>query len=202
MVPPALHTRFHRVRARLEHAHIDNAAARALFEFALFGFKQAWACLFGALLLALLLVTHLLWPAHAAIARYDALFVAALGIQLALLAFRLETLREAKLILAFHAVGTCMELFKTSVGSWTYPEPSLLRLGHVPLFSGFMYAAVGSYLARVWRIFEFHFERYPPLPLTAALAAAIYANFFTHHFCPISAPRCSSPHSCFSRARR
>lgn len=184
MIPPALHTRFHRVRARLEQARIDNAAARALFEFALFGFKQAWACLFGALLLALLLVTHLTWPAHAAVARYDALFVLALGIQVALLAFRLETLREAKLILAFHAVGTLMELIKTSVGSWTYPEPSLLRLGHVPLFSGFMYAAVGSYLARVWRIFDFRFVAYPPLALTALLAAAIYVNFFTHHYLP------------------
>ena len=181
---PAPHTRFHRVRSALEAAHLASPAARAVFEFALFGFKQAWACLFGALLLGLLLATHLLWPAHAIITRYDFLFVAALAIQVALLALRLETLREAKLILAFHAVGTLMELFKTSVGSWTYAEPSLLHLGHVPLFSGFMYAAVGSYIARVWRIFDFRFTRYPPLPATIALALAIYANFFTHHFLP------------------
>ena len=53
-------------------------------------------------------------------------------------------LEEAKVILAFHLVGTAMELFKTHMGSWEYPEPSLLRIGGVPLFSGFMYAAVGS----------------------------------------------------------
>ena len=37
-----------------------------------------------------------------------------------------------------------MEVFKTEAGSWTYPEDNLLRIGGVPLFSGFMYAAVGS----------------------------------------------------------
>ncbi len=77
-----------------------------------------------------------------------------------------------------------MELFKTSAGSWTYPEANLFRLGGVPLFSGFMYAAVGSYLARVTRIFDFHFSHYPPTWATVALAAGIYANFFTHHYGP------------------
>ena len=77
-----------------------------------------------------------------------------------------------------------MELFKTAAGSWIYPEPSLLRIGGVPLFSGFMYAAVGSYLARVWRIFDFRFGHYPSQPLTWLLAAAIYVNFFAHHWLP------------------
>ncbi len=75
-----------------------------------------------------------------------------------------------------------MELFKTSAGSWAYPEDSFLRIGAVPLFSGFMYAAVGSYLARVWRIFEFRFTRFPPLWAQGLLALAIYVNFFAHHF--------------------
>jgi len=38
-----------------------------------------------------------------------------------------------------------------------------LRIMGVPLFSGFMYACVGSYMARVWRIFDFRFDRFPPL---------------------------------------
>jgi uncharacterized membrane protein YoaT (DUF817 family) len=75
-----------------------------------------------------------------------------------------------------------MELFKTSAGSWIYPEPSLLHIGRVPLFSGFMYAAVGSYIARVWRGFDFRFTHYPPRWQTVALAAAIYVNFFAHHW--------------------
>jgi uncharacterized membrane protein YoaT (DUF817 family) len=185
LVAPALtNTRFTAIRERLERLEPRGRVSGAVFEFLLFGFKQAWACLFGALLLALLLGTHLFYPAQAPLARYDFLFLAAVMIQAAMLAFRLETFAEAKVILAFHVVGTVMELFKTHVGSWAYPEPSILGLGGVPLFSGFMYAAVGSYIARIWRIFDFGFTGYPPRWSTWLLAAAIYANFFTHHFVP------------------
>ena len=93
----------------------------------------------------------------------------------------METIEEAKVILAYHFVGTLMELHKTSVGSWLYPEASLFHIAGVPLFSGFMYAAVGSYLARVWRLFDFRFARHPSLTLTGLLAAAIYVNFLTNH---------------------
>lgn len=156
----------------------------AVVEFIVFGLKQGWACLFGGLMLALLLGTALFWPRQALIARYDFLVVAALVIQISMIALRLETLSEARVIAIFHVVGTVMELFKTSVGSWTYPEPSLLRIGDVPLFSGFMYACVGSYMARTQRIFDIRFERYPPIAITAVLALAIYVNFFSHHFLP------------------
>ena len=133
-------------------------------------------------MLAMLLATHLFYPADAPVNRYDALTLGALAIQIGMLAFRLETWEEAKVILAFHIVGTAMELFKTSMGSWIYPEPALLRIGGVPLFSGFMYACVGSYIARVWRIFDFRYTHFPPMPALMALAVAIYANFFTHHW--------------------
>jgi uncharacterized membrane protein YoaT (DUF817 family) len=155
---------------------------QALYEFVRFGVKQAWACLFGALMLGLLIVTHLWYPAGAAIARYDALFLCALAIQVAMLRFGLETWDEAKVILVFHVVGTAMEIFKTSVGSWAYPEPSVMRIAGVPLFSGFMYAAVGSYLARVWRLFDFRFTRHPPLWALVVLSVGIYVNFFAHHY--------------------
>ncbi len=149
-----------------------------------FGIKQGWACLFGGLMLAMLLATHLWWPAHAWIARYDALTLAALLIQVLMLRFGLETADEAKVILLFHLTGTVMELFKTSVGSWLYPEHSLLHIGGVPLFTGFMYASIGSYIARCWRLFEFRFTRHPPFWATFALSVAVYANFFTHHYGP------------------
>tara|TARA_A100001391_G_scaffold129559_1_gene88665 strand:- start:11585 stop:12448 length:864 start_codon:yes stop_codon:yes gene_type:complete len=178
------HTRFAAVRARLEAFTPPPGPASWLYEFTLFGFKQAWACLFGGLMLALLLATHLFYPDDAALDRYDFLTLAALAIQLAMLAFRLETLDEAKVILAFHVVGTVMEVFKTSAGSWVYPEAAVLRIGGVPLFSGFMYASVGSYIARVWRIFDFRFEPYPPAWQTWLLAVAIYLNFFAHHYLP------------------
>lgn len=156
----------------------------ALSEVLVFGVKQAWACLFGALMLAAILITGAIWPDGMALSRYDFLFLFAIAVQLTFLATRLERPAEAATILVFHVVGTLMELFKTAAGSWTYPEASLIRIGAVPLFSGFMYASVGSYLARVARTHEFRFEHYPRRRYTLALALLIYANFFTHHFLP------------------
>jgi uncharacterized membrane protein YoaT (DUF817 family) len=153
-----------------------------LFEFVSFGIKQGWACLFGGLMVALLLATHLFYPPDAQLSRYDFLTLAAIAIQAMMLATRLETWEEARVILVFHIVGTGMEIFKTGVGSWIYPEDAFLRIAGVPLFSGFMYASVGSYLARVWRIFDFRFTRFPPIWLQGLLALAIYVNFFTHHY--------------------
>lgn len=178
------HTRFEAVRLRLEQYEPAAGWRLWLYEFLLFGFKQAWACLFGALLLALLVATHLFYPADAALHRYDFLTLSAVAIQTGMLAFRLETWREASVILIFHAVGTVMELFKTTAGSWVYPEAGVLHVGAVPLFSGFMYAAVGSYIARVWRIFDFRFSHYPPRGASWVLAAGIYVNFFAHHWLP------------------
>ena len=177
-------TRFARIRARLEALHVTPGPQAWAFEFLLFGFKQGWACLFGGLMLALLLATHLFYPPDAPLHRYDFLTIAALGIQAAMLAFRLESWAEAKVIFAFHVIGTIMEVFKTQAGSWIYPEHSLLHIGAVPLFSGFMYAAVGSYIARIWRIFGFRFTHFPPVWTTVLLATAIYVNFFAHHWLP------------------
>jgi uncharacterized membrane protein YoaT (DUF817 family) len=181
--------RFTSVEARIDaaaHRVLDRLPASglsgALVEFVVFGLKQAWACLYGGLLLAIMILTALAWPADAPLHRYDFLFLAALSIQVALLAFRLETPREALVILVFHLVGTAMELFKTSAGSWIYPEEAFFRIAGVPLFSGFMYAAVGSYLARITRIFDIRYASYPPLVATVALAGAIYVNFFSHHY--------------------
>lgn len=177
--------RFIDAEARLGRAaEARGPAAAAAYEFLRFGIKQGWACLFGGLMCGLLIATHLWWPPHFVLARYDFLVLAAMAIQLAMLWGRLETWDEVKVILLFHAVGTGMEIFKTAMGSWIYPEPSLLRIGGVPLFTGFMYGAVGSYLARVWRLFDFRFTHHPPLWAAALLAGASYVNFFAHHFLP------------------
>ncbi|WP_269153915.1 DUF817 family protein [Methylobacterium currus] len=47
--------------------------------------------------------------------------------------------------------------------------------------SGFPYASVGSYLARVWRLFDFRFTRHPPLRAPVVLSPAIDVNLFTQH---------------------
>ena len=151
-------------------------------EFALFGLKQAWACLFGGVMLAALIATKYLWSADWPIHRYDALFAFALTVQLLMLAFRLESFSEVKVIAVYHVVGTAMEIFKVHMGSWAYPEPAMMAIAGVPLFSGFMYGSVGSYMARAIRVFDMRFTHFPPLGLTIALALAIYANFFGHHF--------------------
>jgi uncharacterized membrane protein YoaT (DUF817 family) len=171
----------------LERRLGDWARARlpfALAEFVMFVLKQGWACLFGGLLLAAIIASKFLWSAAWPLHRYDALFLFAIATQALFLWRKLETWEEARVILLFHLTGTAMEWFKVHAGSWAYPEPGLFKLMGVPLFSGFMYASVGSYIARVIRIFDMRFAPYPPFPLTVLLAAAIYVNFFAHHFLP------------------
>ena len=155
-----------------------------LSEFVMFVLKQGWACLFGILMLAGIVVTKAIWQPGWSVARYDALVVYAVGLQVLFLALRLETWREARVILLFHLTGTAMEIFKVGAGSWAYPEAGMLKIFGIPLFSGFMYAAVGSYMARVIRIFDMRFAPYPPFWMPLLLAVAIYVNFFSHHFLP------------------
>lgn len=181
--------RFTPVEQRIDdwaHRRLDGApagGARAkIVEFAVFVLKQAWACIFGAAILVVIVGTKLFYPDGAALARNDFLVIAAVAIQVLMVAFRLESLRELRVIILFHVVGTGMELFKTAVGSWLYQGGGILHIGGVPLYSGFMYAAVGSYMVRVYRLFDLRFTRYPPRWLTGLLALAIYANFFAHHY--------------------
>ena len=169
-----------RIAVRLAFRRLPDPVA----EFLLFGLKMAWSCLFGAAMLTLLIVTHWLWPASAPIYRYDLLLGLAILIQAGMIWSGLESLEELKVIGLYHVVGTVMEIFKTHVGSWTYPEPSLFHIGGVPLFTGFMYGTVGSFIARSIRVCHMRFEAYPPLWTTIGLAMLIYVNFFSHHFIP------------------
>ncbi len=159
-----------------------TGARAVLVEAAVFFLKQAWACIFGALMLVVIVAARLWYPDDAGLARNDAMTVAAVAIQIGMLVFRLESGRELWVIVLFHITGTVMELFKTDVGSWAYAADGVLRIGAVPLFSGFMYAAVGSYMVRVYRLHDLRFTRYPPIWATTVVAVAIYANFFTHHY--------------------
>ncbi len=99
-----------------------------------------------------------------------------------MIVLRIESWYEMRVILLFHVTGTLMELFKTNMGSWTYPEPSLLRIDQVPLFSGFMYAAVGSFTTRAIRAFDMSFTPFPPIGWLYGLGYLIYIDFFTHHY--------------------
>ncbi|MFP5392944.1 MAG: DUF817 domain-containing protein [Gammaproteobacteria bacterium] len=155
---------------------------RAATEFWYFGLKEARACLFAGLFFA----TVFLVPRAGilGVPRYDVLLLAALGIQAWMVWARLETLDELKAISLFHVIGFALEVFKTSghIGSWSYPDFGYTKLFGVPLFSGFMYAAVGSYIIQAWRFFDLKIRHHPPHWMGALMAAAIYANFFTHHY--------------------
>lgn len=149
-----------------------------------FGKTQILACLFGILMLAGIMVTRY-WMPDVNLSRSDILFLYALFLQAALIAFRLEHADEIVVIFAFHLLATLMEWFKTSpaIGSWAYPDEGVIfRIYQVPMFAGFLYSAVGSYIARSWRLFDFRFTNYPPVWITVVLAVLAYANFFTHHF--------------------
>ena len=55
-------------------------------DFGMFVLKQGWACLFGALMLAAILVSHAIWQPDWPIQRYDALFAFAIVVQVLFLA--------------------------------------------------------------------------------------------------------------------
>lgn len=154
----------------------------ALYELIIFGLKEARACIFaGSFFVLLFLSTHI--PLFG-VARYDFLFVAAVFLQAVLYLTGVETWDEVKVIFLFHILGLILELFKTSVGSWSYPEEAFFKLGTVPLFSGFMYAAVGSYLAQAWRIMQVQMHNAPSYAMSLVICALIYLNFFTNYFVP------------------
>ena len=143
-----------------------------------FAWLEAQSCAFAALVfvgLALSTVVPLPIP------RYDALLIYLVLVTAAFWGLRLETGREVVAILGFHLVGLLFEMFKVQMGSWIYPEDAVTKIAGVPLYSGFMYAAVGSYVVRAWKLFDLGLIRYRPLP-TALVAVAIYVNFLTHHW--------------------
>lgn len=154
---------------------------RGAAEFLLFGIKEARACLFAGLFFA----SVVLVPRAGlfGVPRYDVLLVAALAIQAWMLASGLETRDELKAICLFHALGFALEAFKTSGGvhSWSYPDFAYTKIMGVPLFSGFMYAAVGSYIIQAWRLLDLRVRHHPPYWMAALVAVLIYVNFFTHH---------------------
>jgi len=155
---------------------------RGLVEFLYFGVKEARACLFVGLFFAAIF----LMPRAGlfGIPRYDLLLVVAVAIQLWMVRVKLETWDELKAVCLFHAVGFALEAFKVSgsIQSWSYPDFGYTKIFGVPLFSGFMYAAIGSYIVQAWRLLDIRVRHHPPYWMATAIAILIYVNFFTHHY--------------------
>jgi uncharacterized membrane protein YoaT (DUF817 family) len=151
-------------------------------EFLYFGIKEARACLFVVCFFAA--VFSVPRAGILGLPRYDALLVIAVMIQAGMLWAKLETFDELKAICLFHVIGFALEVFKTSGGiqSWAYPDFAYSKVFGVPLFSGFMYAAVGSYVIQAWRLLDVRIRHHPPYWMAGLNALLIYANFFAHHY--------------------
>ena len=167
---------------RAEAGATLTAGARFAVELFHFGLKEARACLFVVLFFgAVFLVPR---GGLFGIPRYDLLLVIALAIQAWMVWAKVETLDELKAITLFHLIGFALEVFKTSNGirSWSYTDFAYTKVMGVPLFAGFMYAAIGSYIIQAWRLFDLRIRHHPPHWMAWVVAILIYANFFTHHF--------------------
>lgn len=145
-----------------------------------FAREQALSCLFPVVIFGALALTQFFtipW-----LPRYDLLLLICIVMQAWMVTSGLETRDELKVITVFHLIGLALELFKVHMGSWAYPEEAYSKIFGVPLYSGFMYASVASYMCQAWRRLELGLVRWPPFAIVIPLGAAIYFNFFTHHF--------------------
>ncbi len=141
--------------------------------------QELLSCIFPILVFASLAISHLF---AGIIPRYDFMLVVCVLIQIILFATKLETKDEVLVICVFHLLGLCMELFKVHIGSWSYPEFAYSKFFGVPLYSGFMYASVASYLCQAWRRFDLQMINWPSHVLARIVGALIYLKFFTNHF--------------------
>lgn len=145
-----------------------------------FGWQEALSCVFPVAIFAALAVTDRV-PLPL-LPRYDWLLAICLGMQWWMVRSGLETRDELKVISVFHLIGLALELFKVHHGSWSYPDEGYSKVFGVPLYSGFMYASVASYLCQAWRRLDVGLVRWPRFALVVPLASAIYLNFFWHHY--------------------
>ncbi|MBB6098536.1 uncharacterized membrane protein YoaT (DUF817 family) [Deinobacterium chartae] len=158
---------------------LARAATRATGQLLRFAWAEALCCLFPAAILLMLAITAPL--SGSAFPRYDLLLAGCLLMQVLMLRLGLETRDELKVICVFHVLGLALEVFKVSVGSWSYPDGGFFKVFGVPLYSGFMYASVASYLCQAWRRFDLEVSGWAGNVPMGLLAAGIYLNFFTHH---------------------
>lgn len=155
---------------------------RSIIQLLHFGYHQAMSCIFPVAIFGTLALSSVIQIPI--LHRYDAILVVLLLVQYLMYRSGLETLDEIKVICVFHIIGLALELYKVWMGSWSYPEPGFSKIFGVPLYSGFMYASVASFMCQIWRRLRMDMTGWPGLTPAALLGGAIYLNFFTHHFIP------------------
>ncbi len=157
---------------------IRSELREALF----FTWHHAASCAFALWIFFWLGVTR--WIEVPGLPRYDLMLLLCLGFQAYVVWRRIETLDELRVICLFHVLGLSMEIVKVRFGSWSYPGPGYAKVLGVPLFSGFMYASVASFMCQAWRRLDLVMVRWPRPLIAVPIAAAIYLNFYTNLILP------------------
>lgn len=124
-----------------------------------FSYQQALSCIFPVAIfitLALSKIIHI-----PGLYRYDFILLVCLLIQYAMYKTGMETKDELKVIAVFHLIGLLLEIYKVYFGSWAYPEQAWTKIFGVPLYSGFMYASVASYICQAWRRLHLQMHSWP-----------------------------------------
>ena len=145
-----------------------------------FTWQEAASCFFAVYILIALMITRY-YPLPF-LPRYDYMLLFAVLMQVAMVwVFKMETVDELKVICLFHLLGTTMEIYKVHMGSWSYPGEAYSKVWGVPLYGGFMYASVASYITQAWRRLQLQLENFPSAWINVVIGSLIYLNFFTHH---------------------
>lgn len=145
-----------------------------------FAFQEALSCIFPVSVFIILAISKIVNLPY--IPRYDLILVLCIVVQILLVVFKIETIEELKVIFLFHIIGLVLEIYKVHIGSWSYPEQSIMRIADVPFYSGFMYSSVASYISQAWKRLKLDFLGWPNKKIVLILALIIYSNFFTNHY--------------------
>ncbi|WP_394190605.1 DUF817 domain-containing protein [Paenisporosarcina quisquiliarum] len=145
-----------------------------------FTYLQALSCVFPVIIFAALALSKFIEITF--LPRYDFILIICVLAQIGMLVSKLETFDEFKVICLFHIIGLALELYKVHMGSWSYPEEAYSKIMGVPLYSGFMYASVASYICQSWRRMKLQIINWPKSIYAILISSLIYLNFFTHHY--------------------
>jgi uncharacterized membrane protein YoaT (DUF817 family) len=159
----------------------ESAGVFFVKQFTLFVYLQAVSCIFPLIIFIALATASIFNPG---IPRYDFLLLICILAQVIMFLSGMETRDEVYVITLFHLLGLLMEVYKVQRGSWSYPEEAYTKFAGVPLYAGFMYASVGSYICQAWRNLSLKTPNWPSTIIASAVATAIYLNFFTNAFLP------------------
>ncbi|EON72605.1 hypothetical protein H131_10708 [Lysinibacillus sphaericus OT4b.31] len=170
-------TKLRRGLSRYKTKHADMKIMKDLFYFA---YHQSLSCIFPVVIFITLALSKSIYIPG--LSRYDFILIICLIAQFLMYTFKFETKDEMKVILLFHMIGLVLEIYKVNFNSWAYPEEAMTKVFGVPLYSGFMYASVASYICQAWRRFNLQMYCWPRNYWTIPLGVMIYGNFFTHHF--------------------